>query len=464
MESIEKIKSLIKEKELVSENEKVLVGISGGADSVCLLLILKDILAPENITAVHINHGIRGEEAARDEEFVIKLCEKYNIYLEIRHLDVPAYARENKISEEEAGRILRYKTFDKIALENEIPKIAVAHNMNDTAETFLMNLVRGSGITGLTGIKVRKDVIIRPLIKTGRAEIEEIVRYYGESYITDSTNSSLVYARNRIRNRIIPELVKVNEQAVKHINEAAEKLYRIEKFLSGETDKEYRKYVSEENGIFIHQGITDIDDVVMEEVFHRVLTKVAGKARNIGSNHILCLKELFYRQTGREICMPYKVKAYREYEGVRLIREETADNLSKEKPALPELETAVLEIDEISDILADENNIELIFKDGSIKNLAQNSCIKWFDYDKISKNVLLRYRKDGDYLIISDEGMKKKLKKYFTDSKIPSEKRDNIPVIACDNEILWVVGYRTGEGARITRTTRNLLKMEIKWK
>ena len=162
--------------------------------------------------------------------------------------------------------------------------------------------------------------------------------------------------------------------------------------------------------------------------------------------------------------MPYKVKAYREYEGVRLIREGTADNLSKEKPALPELETAVLEIGEISDILADENNIELIFKDGSIKNLAQNSCIKWFDYDKISKNVLLRYRKDGDYLIISDEGMKKKLKKYFTDSKIPSEKRDNIPVIACDNEILWVVGYRTGEGARITRTTRNLLKMEIKWK
>ena len=102
--------------------------------------------------------------------------------------------------------------------------------------------------------------------------------------------------------------------------------------------------------------------------------------------------------------------------------------------------------------------------DGSIKNLLQNSCIRWFDYDKISENVLLRYRKDGDYIIISDKGDRKKLKKYFTDSKIPSEKRDNIPVIACGNEILWVVGYRTGEGARITRATKKLLKMELKWK
>ena len=131
---------------------------------------------------------------------------------------------------------------------------------------------------------------------------------------------------------------------------------------------------------------------------------------------------------------------------------------------MPGLELTSLEINGISEVLTEGDNLQLTMEDGSIKNLLQNSCIRWFDYDKISGNVLLRYRKDGDYLIISDKGDRKKLKKYFIDSKVPSEKRDNIPVIACGNEILWVVGYRTGEGARITRMTKKLLKMEIKWK
>ena len=131
---------------------------------------------------------------------------------------------------------------------------------------------------------------------------------------------------------------------------------------------------------------------------------------------------------------------------------------------LPKLKFEKFEIGEISNISINESNIELTFNDGSTKNLLQNSCIKWFDYDKISNNVLLRYRKDGDYLIISDKGTRKKLKKYFIDNKVPSEKRDFIPLVAADNEILWIIGYRTGEGAKITKATRRILKMEIKRK
>ena len=162
MDSIERVKSLIKENRLLRKEEKVVLGVSGGADSVCLLLLLRDIITSDNIIAVHINHGIRGEEAERDEFFVKNICEKYNIHLEVRHCNIPLFASENKISEEEAGRILRYKIFEEIREKENGTKIAVAHNANDVAETFLLNLSRGSGITGLTGIKIKNNNIIRP--------------------------------------------------------------------------------------------------------------------------------------------------------------------------------------------------------------------------------------------------------------------------------------------------------------
>lgn len=461
MDSIEKIRVLIKENRLLDDEEKIVVGVSGGADSVCLLLLLKNMLTPENIIAVHINHGIRGKEAYRDEEFVKKLCERHNIKLEIRHLDVPLFAKENKISEEEAGRILRYGIFEEIRREKEADKIAVAHNMNDTAETFLLNLSRGSGITGLTGIRIRNGTIIRPLIKTGRDEIENIVKNYGESFITDSTNHSLMYTRNRIRNKIMPELAGINDKAIRHINEAAEKLKKIEEYILKESEKSYRKYVETENSIFIKNKLMEADEVIVEEVIHKALIRAAEKARDIGGIHIASVKELFGKQVGRKINLPYGVKAYRDYSGVKLVKNKEVVSGFDKKTALPELRLTLLETGEISDILITENKIELTFNDGSVKNLIQNSCIKWFDYDKISDNVLLRYRKDGDYLIISDEGARKKLKKYFIDNKVPSEKRDSIPLVAADDEILWIVGYRTGEGARITKSTKKLLKIEV---
>jgi len=462
MDSIDKIKAVIKENELIKEGERVVVGVSGGADSVCLLLVLKEIMPPECITAVHINHGIRGDEAARDEDFVLQLCKRQDIRLEIRRLDVPLFARENKISEEEAGRILRYRVFEEIRLLYKADKIAVAHNLNDVAETFLMNLSRGSGITGLTGIKLRNGVLIRPLIKTSRTEIEEIVTYLGESFITDSTNNSLIYTRNRIRKRVIPELEEVNERAVSHINDACDRLEKIEGYIIKEAANAYKSYVAKGKDIFISSEILTLDEVIIEEVLHKALSEVAGRARDIGSVHISYLLELFNKQVGREIDLPYKVRAFREYKGIRLKGSANKPESGESIQVLPELLLHTKDVEGISTVASEEDNIRLTFEDGSVKNLSQNSCIRWFDYDKITENVMLRFKEEGDYLIISPEGDKKKLKKYFADSKIPSDKRGEIPLVASGNEVLWVVGYRTGEGARITSSTRKLLKIEIK--
>lgn len=464
MDSIDKIKAVIKENELLKDGDRVVVGVSGGADSVCLLLVLKEIMPPECITAVHINHGIRGDEATRDEDFVLKLCKRLEIRLEIRRLDVPLFARENKISEEEAGRILRYRVFEEIRLLYKADKIAVAHNLNDVAETFLMNLSRGSGITGLAGIKLRSGVLIRPLIKTSRAEIEEIAACFGESFITDSTNNSLIYTRNRIRKRVIPELEEVNERAVSHINDACERLEKIEGYIIKEAAKAYKSYVTKGKDIFISNEILVLDEVIIEEVLHKALLEAAGRARDIGSVHISYLLELFNKQVGRTIDLPYQVRVIREYKGIRLKGSAHKSESGESIQVLPELLLHTEDVEGISTVVSEEDNIRLTFEDGSVKNLSQNSCIRWFDYDKIAGNVMVRFKEEGDYLVISPEGDKKKLKKYLTDSKIPSDKRGGIPLVASGNEVLWVVGYRTGEGARITQSTKKLLKMEIKRK
>ena len=464
MDSIDKIKAVIKDNELIKEGERVVVGVSGGADSVCLLLVLKEIMPLECITAVHINHGIRGDEAARDEDFVLQLCKRQGIRLEIRRLDVPLFARENKISEEEAGRVLRYRVFEEIRLLYKADKIAVAHNLNDVAETFLMNLSRGSGITGLTGIKLRSGVLIRPLIKTSRAEIEEIVTYLGESFITDSTNNSLIYTRNRIRKRVIPELEEVNERAVSHINDACERLEKIEGYIIKEAANAYKSYVTKGKDIFISNEILTLDEVIIEEVLHKALSEAAGRARDIGSVHISYLLELFSKQVGREIDLPYQVRAFREYKGIRLKGSANKSESGESTQVLPELLLHTEDVEGIFTVASEEDNIRLTFEDGSVKNLSQNSCIRWFDYDKIAENVMVRFKEEGDFLVISPEGDKKKLKKYFADSKIPSDQRGGIPLVVSGNEVLWIIGYRTGEGTRITKSTKKLLKMEIKRK
>ena len=256
----------------------------------------------------------------------------------------------------------------------------------------------------------------------------------------------------------------MNERAVSHINDACERLEKIEGYIIKEAVKAYKSYVTKGKDIFISNEILTLDEVIIEEVLHKALSEAAGRARDIGSVHISYLLELFSKQVGRTIDLPYQVRVIRDYKGIRLQGRAHKPETGENTQVLHELLLYTEAVDGISAVVSDEDNIRLTFEDGSIKNLSQNSCIRWFDYDKIAGNVMVRFKEEGDYLVISPEGDKKKLKKYFTDSKIPSDKRGEIPLVASGNEVLWVVGYRTGEGARITQSTKKLLKMEIKRK
>ena len=209
-----KVTAFIEDNRLLENGDTVIVALSGGADSVTLLHILNSIKELYNLTlrAAHLNHGIRGEEADRDEDFVRKLCESMGVPLDVRREDIPAIAKESGKSEELCGREVRYAFFDALC-EQYGAKIATAHNRDDHAETVLWNLVRGAGLSGLCGIPVRRGGIIRPLLGCSRAQIEAYCAENQLAYVTDSTNLTAAYTRNRIRLEVMPILRQLNENA-----------------------------------------------------------------------------------------------------------------------------------------------------------------------------------------------------------------------------------------------------------
>ncbi|MDR1018750.1 MAG: tRNA lysidine(34) synthetase TilS, partial [Lachnospiraceae bacterium] len=226
MKIIDKVKKFIKEKDLINSDDKILVGVSGGVDSVVLFSILLKLKASMDLElyVVHVNHGIRGANATRDEEFVKSLCDKNNISFSVICEDVPTFAKENKLSEEEAGRIIRRRSFEKIREEIGFDKIALAHHIDDNVETFFLNICRGSGISGGRGMNSKNGYYIRPFLCLTRSEIEEYAGENNIEHIEDETNLEDEYTRNKIRHNILPYLTKeINKNSICHINSFMER-------------------------------------------------------------------------------------------------------------------------------------------------------------------------------------------------------------------------------------------------
>lgn len=457
----EKIRAFIEEKNLIETGEGVILGLSGGADSVCLLFSLLGIFDKNiRLLAIHVNHGLRGEEAKRDEDFVKRLCERMQVELLVKRVNIPETAKKEKLSLEEAGRLVRYRIFREELQKRGFQKIAVAHNKEDLAETFLINLARGSALMGLTGIKEKSGDIVRPLLRTGRREILQILRDLGEGFVTDSTNLSGDYTRNVVRNEIIPIFEKkVNTEVVEHITNSAAFLREADAFIKSEAMKTLPLYVIRSSeGLFIRQELTFLHGILIKEILYEAISEAALAKKDITALHIEAVLALFEKQVGKRVELPYFVDAVRTYEGLLLKKREDGE---EKKGKLPVFQKEVLEIEAIESIRIEGYNIELTLQNGEVKKLHQNGCERWFDYDRITEKVKLRTWNEGDYLVISKGGNRKKLKRFFIDEKVPKEERDKIPLICAGSEILWVIGRRTGEGARIGLDTRRLLNIRI---
>ena len=461
----------IRENAMLHPGNAVVVGVSGGADSVALLRVLVSIrdncLDYQDlvIKVVHINHMIRGAEADRDENFVRDLCEKLRVDFKVYKKNIPQMASELHLTEEEAGRIYRYQCFEEEAsailetktevgsgerseekLDSEKVRIAVAHNKDDLAETVLYNLVRGSSLLGLAGIKPVRGRIIRPLLMTSRNEIEEYLKEIGQEFITDSTNLETEYARNKIRLSILPALKEINEGASEHLVNIAMDATRLGDDVRKEVETEYKKLNLDEGdsenekevSIDI-EGMKALSSLAQGELVLTAMEKACGRRKDITREHLQQTISLGDMESGKSVNLPYGMIAERVYG--RIIIRKNSEDLDEEMAVIGRLETESFDYDE------------------SI-SISKKEYTKMIDYDKINSALCLRLPQPEDYIVISAEGGTKKLSRFFTSEKVERSRRGSVPVVADGNEIVWIVGFRLSERYKVTSETRRVMRID----
>lgn len=485
---VEQVEAYIEQWNMIGAGDRVVIGVSGGADSVCLCLVLHELSERIGFAmrVVHVEHGIRGRESVRDAAFVERLCDALGLACAVHHVRVPAYAREHRMSEEEAARCLRYAALCEEAKEERgalqqpgTVRIALAHHMEDNAETMLLQLVRGTGLDGLCGMQpVRTDedgfVYIRPLLSVSRSAIEAFLAARGQGYCQDATNGELAHSRNRIRHRVMPELTAVNEQAIAHMNQTAERLLELRGYLDAETEKAYAYAVElrgpERPRLYLHgDRLFTFPQVLVSRVIHRAVAEAAGARKDIAAVHIRSVQSLFAAQCGHSIDLPCQVVASRVYEGICLCKrapDDAAEERAMRRNALritPEMlaECAKTKAASIVPCGADGEQIVLraFSYEGNQAEISTKMYTKWFDYDKIKDGFSIRSRENGDYFVMDETGHRKRLERYFIDQKIPLEQRDCILLLVRGEEVLWVIGGRMGRGGMVTEDTRTILEV-----
>ncbi len=458
----EKVFSYIDKYQMLLPRERVVAGISGGADSVCLLLMLLKWGERHGLetAVVHVNHHIR-PEAGEDARFVEELCKCHGIPFYLRETDMRRLASEQRCSEEEAGRNFRYEAFREVAEEFDAGKIAVAHNLNDCGETMLFHLFRGTGVKGLAGIAPVRDRIVRPLLCVERREIEEYLEELGQAYCRDATNEEDLYTRNRIRHHILSYAEQeLMPGCVQNMGRTAELLAETEDYLERQTEEALEQCM--EGGLrrgtdFDVQYVVNRDafmkfhPAIRKRMLYVLIKHLSPGARDILRIHVEDLHSLFMREGNRSICLPFGICGRREYNKIILERgpqrEENASFIDIQ---------ADFQVFAADDLPRNKEN-SFIFP--------QNEYTKWFDCDKIKKSPVFRTRAQGDYLTIrghDGELRHKRLKDYMVTEKIPGSRRESIPVLAEDSHVLWLVGYRISEYYKVDENTKRVLQVQLK--
>ena len=436
-----------------------MLAVSGGADSVCLFDVFcrLQIVMDLKLVCVHVNHGLR-ETAERDEKFVRELAQSKGIPFFVLHKDVRKEARERKISEEEAGRCVRYAYLNQIADETGAAYILTAHHADDCAETVLFQLFRGSSLRGLGGIRVSNGRYLRPLLSVSRKDIEAYVTAQGLAFVTDETNAQEKYSRNRIRHRILPEAERIVSNASEHIARTAAELQEIEDYLREETKRAYLNCVKEEGTriVILHENYQELSSLIAGRVIYEAITVCTQSAKDIGRIHVQEVRALFDKPCGKKVFLPYAVTATRYAEGVVLTgpecRQASEDLRETEIPAVT---GTVCTLNRLMTARSET------VPNTDLENIPRKRYTKWFSYDTINCYPVFRRRQAGDFLVIDATGRKKSLNRYFIDEKIPAAARDDVWLLADGNHVMWVVGYRISEAYKVKPDTKTIVQWQI---
>ena len=438
---------------MFAPGERVVVAISGGADSVALLSLLaglKDELKLGEIFASHLNHCLRGDESLRDEEFVRQFCHSVHISLVSSRKDVKDHARLKGLGIEEAGRDLRLSFLEETRISLRADKIAIGHNADDSAETIIMNLLRGTGLKGLTGIPPTRGKICRPLIDAFRSDIENYCTESSIPYVTDSSNLSYEYLRNRIRNIVIPVVKEnVNKSMCSTLVRNAELLRDEELYLEQVAMDAFMDCLSNSDGDE-SQGL----DLRKLESLHpaiarRVVRLFIRKTKNlkdVSAIHINNILKLLNTGTGKRYDFLGLVVT-NEYGNIKLHESNYVDKIEFSYPLSVPSSTFIPEINKTVTVSYDPPNEEN-------PNLI---CTNPFNYDNLI-GVTVRSRFPGDKIVLKNAdgaSFTKKLKDYFIDSKIPVSQRDKVPLLAQGNEVVWIMTKGGRVSANIEKSSKS---------
>ena len=445
---VEKAEAFIEENGLIERGDSVLIGLSGGADSVALLSVLTR-LAPRhvwNIRAAHFNHGIRGVGAEEDELFCRNLCEEMGVRFYSETADVPSYARENGLSIETAGRLLRYDFLERTAKMTGCTKIATAHHMDDNAESVMLHLIRGSGLAGLTGMKPARGELIRPLLSCRKEELLGYLEHEGILFRTDETNLIPEGSRNRVRLDIMPYIERhINPAIVPTLCSMAELMIQDEAYLLAEAERQLEAARCE--GGFKRAAIAALPYPIKTRVIRLALAE-AGAVVDIERVHIEAVAELLEARTGVKLMLPH-IEVRTSYDAIKFGRQEPVEEF--ELPVREGLVQTPLGAFRIS----------LIEGTGGFERRSDTAFLDMDKAEKLTEGLVIRTRRDGDRIHPVGAPGKRKLKDYFIDRKIDRDERDRIPLIASGSEVLFAAGYAASELTKVDNETTRMLKAEF---
>lgn len=456
----EKVLSTINKYNLIENEDKVVIGISGGPDSVCLLHILYRLKEIMNIDvyAAHLNHQIRGLEAQKDALYISQLCEELGITYFVKSIDVPTYCKENGLSIEEGARKLRYEMFEEIRIKTHSNKIAIGHNLNDQSETVLMRMMRGTGLQGLRGIEhVRDNKIIRPILDIERTEIEMYCEEYDLKPRIDQTNLESIYTRNKIRLELIPYMSdNFNPNIIQSLVRMSSSLKSDSDYIEQEAYKSFKQVCDlkiDSVDISLKEYI-NLHSSIKVRVLRNAIKHINGDTNFIDQKHIEDIMDLEGEEKiNKMLNLPRGLFAYRRKGLITLTKKEIVNEEIEFCYNIPS--EGFIKIKELGLIL--ETQVMSIDKFRSMKTDKKS---KGFDFNQIKGGIIVRNRKPGDKIKLA--GGSKKIKDLFIDLKIPREDRCKIPVITDEEGILCVGDYKTSEKYKIDSKTKEVLKISFK--
>lgn len=427
---LKKVTEAVTRFQLLQGKKHITVALSGGADSMALLyalLELKDTFGLQKISAAHFNHQIRGDEALRDQDFVIEQCEKLGVELVIGSQDVPTFAKEKGISLELAARELRYSFFATI----DTDAIATAHTASDNIETVIFNIARGTAMSGLCGIPPIRDRYIRPLILCTRDEVENYCKQKSINFVTDSTNLSDDYTRNNIRHNVVPILKSFNQSVENSISRMTASMREDEDFINKSVQEQY-------NALYIDKSLllTKLCEL-HPAIAKRIIAKYcADSGVDVDNFHINEIYNLCF--LGGKTSLPNNKSA--------IAYKNTLKICSNEKQIA------------IFDVKIERLINDLIVKDKKVHNLLLKNIL---DCDKIVGQLVLRTRQYGDLIRLKNKNCTKTLKKLFCEYKIPCDERETWPVLADDLGVVWVHKIGVAERCAADQNSANIYKINV---